>query len=153
MRIIEAGMTLEAFTADDLLRLVTRDPEAPHYTEAGWESKERRAHRRALEWREVGVSRGLTFEACEELALVTVGRVVRAADLSRPRGEVFGLWIAGFSFLEIGAFRATSKQSAHWLNRQALVQIASAYESEPLSGMSSVYADMVRPRTSLAAYL
>lgn len=142
---------IEAYAADDLLRAIPRDPLAPHYTERRWREKELAARKRALE--RPFVSRGLAFDASEILSMDAIGDVVRESYLSIPQGLVFAFWLDGFSFLEIAAFRGTSKQASHQALTRAFLRVRKAYGQYAFAGLSSLYAEETRYRTSEAPFL
>src|SRR5687768_13044772 len=107
--------------ADQLLKVIPRDPSAPHYLTERFDDKLRLQNRHAL--RRPWHSRGLIPGGVQAMSLSVVEDLIVAAELTRPQFEVLTLVLTGHNFSEIGQVRKHSKQGAHRIWRQALAKM------------------------------
>jgi hypothetical protein len=136
---------------DALLARMTADPEHPWQSERMFKIAEYRDNQLALKYRPR--SRGLLYFAKVELATGRIGDLVRSASLPRSHSEVLSLWLGGLTFLDVGVVRRHSKQYAHYLFHEAAFRLRTAYESDPLVGLTEVYEELVSPRSVLESYM
>ena len=127
-----------AFVADALLAICGQDAERPYFTEAGFESKTLRHHRRE---RSVdGAFEIHLVDASESPLLASeVAEVLRRARLTDVQKEIVDLRLLGMTFDEIAARRGTAKQSAQNGFEQAATKMGRAIEAYAFVGIGEAY--------------
>ncbi len=131
-----------SFVADALLALCEREPDAPFFTEDGFEAKMMRIRQRE------STSAGELVSGRRDAMLVIECRdVMRAAGLTPRQREVLDLRLEGFTFEEIGRFGRTTKQGAMSVFIQAIKKVSRTFKAYPYAGLSEVYRSEVKRRS------
>lgn len=120
--------------ADDILRSVQRDPEAPHYVEGSFRRKLDEATRRESQMALPRVRPGALYLYRQEWADIT-----EAANLTKRQLQVVSLRLEGHTFEHIGDKFGTSKQGASRVFFQGARKLARAWLDYPYRGLPSVY--------------
>jgi len=136
-----------SFVADALLAMCEPEPDAPFFTEDGFEAKLQRARRRESH------SAGELISARGDRMLgVECRDVLRAAGLTPRQQEVLDLRLEGFTFEEIGNFSRTSKQAAMNVFVQALKKVSRTFRAYRYAGLSEVYGSEVKRRSHARSF-
>jgi len=120
--------------ADQLLRSIPRDPDAPHYTEDSFRCKLWTAQRRARSLRLPPPPASQLYLIKREWAVV-----FRNAKLTCRQQEVVSYRMAGKTLEEIGAISGCSRQAILNVLHQACRKILRAQENYPYEGLAQVY--------------
>ncbi|MBX3112410.1 MAG: hypothetical protein KF857_10415 [Fimbriimonadaceae bacterium] len=120
--------------ADDLLRAVPRDPEAPHYAEDSFRRKLEEAGRREAQMALPRVRPGALYLYRQEWAEIT-----ERSSLTKRQLEVVTLRLEGHTFEQIGDRFGTTKQGAARVFFQGAKKLAKAWVDYPFRGLPSVY--------------
>ncbi len=120
--------------ADDILRQVPRDPQAPHYIEDSFRRKLQDADKRESNLALPRARQGALYLYRQEWADIT-----EAACLTRRQHQVVALRLAGHTFEQIGTKYGTTKQGASRVFFQGAKKLAKAWLDYPYRGLPAVY--------------
>lgn len=120
--------------ADDILRTVPRDAEAPHYMEDSFRRKLEEAGRRESQMGLPRVRLGSIYLYRQEWADIT-----ERACLTRRQLQVVTLRLEGHTFEQIGEKYGTSKQGASRVFFQGAKKLAKAWLEYPYRGLPAAY--------------
>lgn len=130
-----------SFVADALLAMCEPEPDAPYFTENGFETKLQR-----IRQRETYTASELISGRGDQMLTIECRDVMMAAGLTSRQREVLDLRLEGFTFEEIGGFSRTSKQAAMNVFIQALKKVSRTFRAYRYAGLSEVYGSEVKRR-------